>query len=317
MIKANAVTRYNQNKPRDREQLAKTKTDPSVFIPGTKLLKPGIARQIVRPKGEPESEGIDITDFTDAEKSEIARKNFVRTLAARKVEELGIIQEMQTAEREKELAPQLAALKEQGGEPSPGFEELTAKKPGQEAVDTAQALGAGTTAGLTAGGVTLGALSTTAGTAALGTAGAALGVAIPPLGVAAAVAAIAAFGAATYKLSISQKQDIANANKVVMLGHIGIGDAKTMANQGNPMAVNEFKRAKADILLGHKKLLEKSQEKLHWFESFKGQDELILAQDLVNDLPRFEQEIEIALLNPNPNSIVDFRQFYQNQGAEQ
>ena len=278
------------------------------FIPGTRLLKPDSLRQKVRPEGAPESEGVDITDLPPQEKREITRKNVISSLAARKVEELGIIQEMQTAEREEKLAPQLEQIGQEVP-PSAQIPELLKEKPGQKAVDigqaaatgigTAAAAGAGATLAAVKGGVILG----TAITPGLGTA------------IGAAVGLAAGTAAATWKLSTSQRQDIANANKVKQNGHEALGDALTMANQGNPAAVDVFNKGKADILLAHKKLTDKSQEKLTWFESFKGQDELIDSQNLVNQLPRLEGQLRIALLNPNPNAIVDFRQFYQ--GGEQ
>lgn len=292
--------------PPFREKNASRGAPDEAFFPGTKLLKPNIIRQSVRPVGASKDKEVDITNLPPKEVSRIRRENMVASLAAKKVEELEIIKEMQAENRKAELAPQLAALHEEAP-PSPGFQELLADKPGQETLQTAQAVGKGVGAGAVAG-VAAGAGAIKAG-AALGT------VVAPGLGTAigAGVGAIVAFGTATHFLSLQEKQEIANANKVVMLGHIGIGDAKTMANQGNPLAVQEFKRAKADILLGHKKLVEKSEEKLHWFQSFRGQDELIRAQDLVNDLDRHEQEIEIALLNPNPAAITDYRIFYANQ----
>ena len=278
------------------------------FIPGTRLLKPDSLRQKVRPEGAPESEGVDITDLPPQEKREITRKNIVSGLAAKKVEELGIIQEMQTAEREKELAPQLAKIGETV-EPSENIPELLKEKPGQKAVDIGQAAATGIgTAAATGAGATLAAVK----------GGALLGTAITPgLGTAigAAVGLAAGTAAATWKLSTSQRQDIANANKVKQNGHEALGEALNMANQGDPASIDVFNKGKADILLAYKKLTDKSQEKLTWFESFKGQDELIDAQTLVNNLPRLEEQLRIALLNPNPNAIVDFKQFYQ--GAEQ
>src|SRR3990167_10278586 len=112
------------------------------FIPGTRLLKPDSLRQKVRPEGAPESEGVDITDLPPQEKREITRKNVISGLAAKKVEELGIIQEMQTAERKEALAPQLEKIGQEVP-PSENIPELLKEKPGQKAIDVSQATAAG------------------------------------------------------------------------------------------------------------------------------------------------------------------------------
>src|SRR3990167_1047352 len=142
-------------KPKNKKELAETESDPAVFIPGTRLLKPNVIRQSVRPEGAPIEQGVDITDLSPGEKREITRKNIVSGLAAKKVEELGIIQEMQTAEREKALAPQLEKIGQEVP-PSENIPELLKEKPAQKAVDIGQAAATGIgTAAATGAGATL------------------------------------------------------------------------------------------------------------------------------------------------------------------
>lgn len=154
--------------------------------------------------------------------------------------------------------------------------------------------------------------ATATGLAAVGgaKAGASLGSLGGPIGTGVGAAA-GALGAVATKMTFQAKQDVKNANVLYKNAKANMGDIITAVNQGllSPaQAVIAFNEAKADIMLAHMYLKQLTDDDLNRFLS-GGLDELTALETWTRvNIPIAEQELMLAIANPNPAAVTNFRE---------